>query len=170
MGPGLQAPARELVVGLDSRMPAALAADGSETPVALMFLENPAEQGSGAIRLDHFVVEAVGKVESLGDASLCVKPHGRLFVFGMPHYEPQEFPWYTVFRNNVQINTCVGPECGVFFPQAMEMILDERCSMLRDMVQPILPWDKAVEGFDTYLACSQGSTEVEDSIKLILEL
>ena len=111
-----------------------------------------------------FVVEAVGQIDSLSHAALMVKPHGRLFVFGMPHYEPQEFPWYKVFRNNVQINTCVGPECGAFFPTAMDMILDDRCSMLRDMVQPIMPWEKAAEAFAIYHACADGS------VKLILEL
>ena len=111
-----------------------------------------------------FVVEAVGKIDSLHTSALLAKPYGRLFVFGMPHYEPQEFPWYQVFRNNVQINTCVGPECGAFFQQAMDMVLDNRCSSLRDMVQPLLPWDKAAEGFEVYDECARGS------LKLTFEL
>jgi L-iditol 2-dehydrogenase len=58
-----------------------------------------------------FVVEVVGFVDSLKTAAYLPKHGGRLFVFGMPHYELQEFPWYHVFREEIQINTWPGMRC-----------------------------------------------------------
>jgi len=118
---------------------------------------------TGGEMLD-FVVEAAGRVESLSTAAMLCKPHGRLFVFGMPHYQKQEFPWYHVFRANIQINTCVGPECGPFFQTAADMVLDERCAALGEMVTPRMPWEKAPEAFEMYATCAR------DSLKLTLEL
>ena len=111
-----------------------------------------------------FVVDAAGQVESLATAALMAKVGGRLFVFGMPHYEQQLFPWYHVFRHNIQINTCVGPECGPFFQTAADMVLDERCAALGEMVTPIMPWEKSPEAFEMYANCAK------DSLKLTLEL
>ncbi len=111
-----------------------------------------------------FVVDAAGQVESLATAALLPRVGGRLFVFGMPHNEQQLFPWYHVFRHNIQINTCVGPECGPFFQTAADMVLDERCAALGEMVTPKMPWEKAPEAFEMYANC------VKDSLKLTLEL
>ncbi|MBW8041545.1 MAG: zinc-binding dehydrogenase [Planctomycetes bacterium] len=110
------------------------------------------------------VVEAVGYVDSLKTAAYLPKHGGRLYVFGMPHYELQEFPWYHVFRENIQISTCVGPECGAFFQTAADMVLDERASALTEMVTPRMPWDKAPEAFEMYAECAK------DSLKLTLEV
>jgi len=109
-------------------------------------------------------VEAVGFVDSLKIAAHLPKHGGRLFVFGMPHYEQQEFPWYHVFREEIQINTCVGPECGSFFQTAADMVLDDRASALTEMVTPRMPWDKAPEAFEMYADCAK------DSLKLTLEV
>jgi len=111
-----------------------------------------------------FVVEAVGYVESLKTAAYLPKYGGRLYVFGMPHYQLQEFPWYHVFRQNIQINTCVGPECGSFFQTAVDMVLDDRASALTEMVTPRMPWDKAPEAFEMYAQCAK------NSLKLTLEV
>jgi len=111
-----------------------------------------------------FVVEVVGYVDSLKTAAYLPKAGGRLFVFGMPHYELQEFPWYHVFRQNIQINTCVGPECGAFFQTAADMVLDDRASALTEMVTPRMPWDQAPEAFEMYAECAK------DSLKLTLEI
>jgi L-iditol 2-dehydrogenase len=111
-----------------------------------------------------FVVEVVGQVDSLKTAAYLPKHGGRLFVFGMPHYQLQEFPWYHVFREEIQINTCVGPECGAFFQTAADMVLDERSSTLCEMVQPRMAWDRAPEAFEMYADCAK------DSLKLTLEL
>ncbi len=111
-----------------------------------------------------FVIEAVGFVDSLNTAAHLPKHGGRLFVFGMPHYQQQEFPWYQVFREEIQINTCVGPQCGVFFQTAADMVLDDRASALTEMVTPRMPWDKAPEAFEMYAECAK------DSLKLTLEV
>ena len=111
-----------------------------------------------------FVVDAAGKEASLQTAAFSIKKYGRLLVFGMPHFEMQQFPWYHVFRSNIQINTCVGPECGAFFQTAADMVVDERASILCDMVTPRMPWDKAPEGFELY------ATHAKDALKVTLEL
>jgi hypothetical protein len=51
-------PARELVVGMESRMPATLAADGDTVTVAILTLENTAAASSDSIFLDHLVLRA----------------------------------------------------------------------------------------------------------------
>ncbi|MCH8119465.1 MAG: zinc-binding dehydrogenase [Planctomycetes bacterium] len=109
-------------------------------------------------------VEAVGYVDSLKTAAYLPRHGGRLLVFGVPHYELQEFPWYHVFRQEIQINTCVGPECGLFFQTAADMVLDDRASALTEMVTPRMPWDKAPEAFEMYAECAK------DSLKLTLEV
>jgi len=74
------------------------------------------------------------------------------------------FPWYHVFREEIQINTSVGPECGEFFQTAADMVLDDRASALTEMVMPRMPWDKAPEAFEMYAERARGS------LKLTLEV
>ena len=109
-------------------------------------------------------VEAVGYVDSLTTAAYLPRHGGRLLVFGVPHYELQEFPWYHVFRQEIQINSCVGPECGAFFQTAADMVLGDRASALAEIVTPRMPWDKAPEAFEMYAECAK------DSLKLTLEV
>lgn len=77
----LEPPPRELIVAFESLIPAALAPDGREVPVARLTLTNPA--GSGSIQLDHLVLVAA-------DAGQGEIPLGRGFtgavawVGGMP--------------------------------------------------------------------------------------
>lgn len=111
-----------------------------------------------------FVVDAAGKEDSLQTSAFSIKPFGRLLVFGMPHYELLRFPWYHVFRSNIQINTCVGPECGAYFQTAADMVTDFRASILTEMVTPRMPWDNAPEGFELY------ATHARDALKVTLEL
>ena len=111
-----------------------------------------------------FCVEAVGMPDSLTTAARLPKPFGRMFVFGMPHYQKQEFPWYEVFRNGMTIFTCVGPECAAYFQTAADMVVDGRAADLGAMVTPRMPWDQAPEAFEMYADCAR------DSLKLTLEL
>ncbi|MBN1757796.1 MAG: zinc-binding dehydrogenase [Chitinispirillaceae bacterium] len=110
-----------------------------------------------------FIVDAAGKESSLNTAVFCLRNYGRLLVFGMPHTELVRFPWYHVFRSNIQINTCVGPECGAYFQTAADMVVDNRASALRDIVTPRFPWDKAPEAFALYAA------NATDALKVTLE-
>ncbi|MHC4727854.1 MAG: zinc-dependent alcohol dehydrogenase [Planctomycetota bacterium] len=111
-----------------------------------------------------FAVEVVGFIDTLKTTAYLPGHGGKLLVFGVPHYESQEFPWYHVFRQEIQINTSVGPECGQFFQKAMDMILDGRASALTEMVTPRMPWDKAPEAFEMYTEHNKGC------LKLTLEL
>ena len=111
-----------------------------------------------------FVVEAVGYLDSLNTAAYLPGHGGRLLVFGVPHYELQEFPWYHVFRREIQINNSVGPECALFFQKAVDMVLDNRASALTEIITPRMPWDKALEAFEMYAEHAKGT------LKLTLEL
>ncbi len=110
-----------------------------------------------------FCVDAAGKADSLSTAAYLVRHGGRLFVFGMPDHNDQKFPWYAAFRNETQIITCVGPECGAFFQTAVDMVVGASAD-LGAMVTPRMPWDQAAEAFEMYAECA------EDSLKLTLEL
>jgi len=121
------------------------------------------EELTGGEMVD-LAVEAVGYVDSLNAAAHLSKHGGRLLVFGVPHYELQRFPWNHVFREEIQINTSVGPQCGEFFQTAVDMVLDERASVLTEMVTPRMPWEKAPEAFEMYAEHSRGT------LKLVLEI
>lgn len=111
-----------------------------------------------------FVVNAASPPESLRSAASLVRKGGRLFVFGMPDYDDQEFPWHAVFRNCTNIINCVGPECSAYFQTAADMMVDGRASALASMVTPRMPWEQGEEAFEMYANCANGS------LKLTLEL
>ncbi|MCX7886566.1 MAG: zinc-binding dehydrogenase [Verrucomicrobiae bacterium] len=111
-----------------------------------------------------FVATATTAPEALSDAVYLLRRGGRLFVFGMPHFNDQKFPWYAAFRNETKIITSVGPECADFFQVAMDMMLDGRASALGAMVTPRLPWEQAERAFEMYFQCAR------DSLKLVLVL
>ena len=111
-----------------------------------------------------FCVDAAGKVDSLSTAASLVRRAGRLFVFGMPDYDDQKFPWYSTFRNETKIINCVGPQCAAYFQVAADMVVDGRASDLGATVTPRMPWAKAPEAFEMYADCAEGS------LKLTLEL
>ena len=139
------------------------------TDVIVAPKENEDEVVADAVReltggeMVDFCVEAVGMPDSLMTAARLPKPFGRMFVFGMPHYQKQEFPWYEVFRKGMTIFTCVGPECASFFQTAADMVVSGHAD-LGEMVTPRMPWDKAPEAFEMYAECAPGS------LKLTLEL
>ncbi len=112
-----------------------------------------------------FCVEAVGQPDSLSTAGLLPRRLGRLFIFGMPHYATQEFPWFHVFQNELVIISSLGPECGVYFQTAVDMVVDGRCD-LTAMVQPLMPWAEAPEAFEMYA----DPANHEGSLKLTLVL
>jgi hypothetical protein len=72
------APARTLEASFDDRMPAILAADGREVPVARVTLRNAAPDGSGLITVDYLRVRAAdaqAAPASLGAAALDVRAY-----------------------------------------------------------------------------------------------
>ncbi|UCE03082.1 MAG: DUF11 domain-containing protein [Candidatus Latescibacterota bacterium] len=57
----LGSPATELVVGMESQMPATLVGDGREAPMARLELVNTAASGSGSIDVEHLVFRAADR-------------------------------------------------------------------------------------------------------------
>ena len=74
---------------------------------------------------------------------------GRLYVFGVPHHETQEFPWFHTVCNETEIITSMGPECKEYFQTAVDMIVQGRTDLV-DMVTPRMPWEKAAEALPLY--------------------
>jgi L-iditol 2-dehydrogenase len=110
-------------------------------------------------------VEAVGKPDSLTTAAYLPRRMGRLYVFGVPHHEMQEFPWFHTVGNETEIITSMGPECMEYFQNAVDMIVQGRSDLV-DMVTPRMPWEKAAEAFEMYADPAQA----EGSLKLTLVL
>ena len=98
--------------------------------------------------------------------TLCARPpgccrQGRLYVFGVPHVETQEFPWFHTVSNETELITSMGPECINYFQTAVDMIVQGRVN-LAAMVTPRLPFDKAADAFAMYAdpAKSEGSLKL----------
>ena len=112
-----------------------------------------------------FCVEAVGKPDALHTAAHLPRRQGRLFVFGVPHAETQEFPWFHTLANETEVITSMGPECKEYFQLAVDMIVHGRVDLV-DMVTPRMPWEKAAEAFEMYA----DPAKAKDSLKLTLVL
>lgn len=112
-----------------------------------------------------FCVEAVGKPEALQTAARVPRRQGRLYVFGVPHAESQEFPWFHTVANETEMITSMGPECKEYFQLAVDMIVQGRVDLV-DMVTPRMPWDRAAEAFEMYA----DPANAKDSLKLTLVL
>ena len=112
-----------------------------------------------------FCVEAVGKPDALATAAHLPRRRGRLYVFGVPHHETQEFPWWHTVTNETEIITSMGPECMEYFQNAVDMLVRGRAD-LAAMVTPCLPWERAAEAFEMYANPAQH----EDCLKLTLVL
>ena len=112
-----------------------------------------------------FCVEAVGKPDALVTAAHLPRRQGRLYVFGVPHHETQEFPWYHTVANETELITSMGPECMDYFQTAVDMIVQGRVD-LTAMVTPRMPWDRAAEAFEMYAH----PETAEGSLKLTLVL
>lgn len=110
-----------------------------------------------------FCVEAVGRPESLALAARLPRRQGRLMVFGVPHFDSQEFPWFYTVANETELVASMGPECMDYFQTAVDMITSGRID-LTAMVTPRLPWDRAAEAFEMYANPAQA----EGSLKLTL--
>ncbi len=110
-----------------------------------------------------FCVEAVGRPEALALAARLPRRQGRLMVFGVPHFDSQEFPWFHTVANETELVASMGPECMDYFQTAVDMIASGRID-LTAMVTPRLPWDRAAEAFEMYANPAQA----EGSLKLTL--
>ena len=104
---------------------------------------------TGGAKVD-FCVEAVGSAEALATAAYLPRRQGRLYVFGVPHHETQEFPWWHTVNNETEMLTSMGPECKEYFQNAVDMIVQQRVD-LAAMVTPLMAWEKAAEAFEMYV-------------------
>jgi threonine dehydrogenase-like Zn-dependent dehydrogenase len=84
-------------------------------------------------------------------------------VFGVPHFDLQQFPWFHTLGNETELIASMGPECMDYFQTAVDMIAQNRVE-LAAMVTPRMPWDRAAEAFEMYLHPAQA----EGSLKLTL--
>jgi threonine dehydrogenase-like Zn-dependent dehydrogenase len=112
-----------------------------------------------------FCVEAVGRPEALAMSAKLPRRQGRLYVFGVPHHESQEFPWFHTITNELELLTSMGPECMEYFQTAVDMLVEGRVD-LSAMVTPRMPWEQAAEAFRMYADPSR----VEDALKITLVL
>ena len=112
-----------------------------------------------------FCVEAVGHVDSLCTAVRLPRRFGRLYVFGIPHYDTQEFPWFQTVMSELELLTSNGPECMEYFQTAVDMIVQGRVD-LSSMVTPRMPFAEAARAFEMYA----NPDLVEDSLKVTLVL
>ena len=112
-----------------------------------------------------FCVEAGSRPEALATAAHLPRRQGRLYAFGVPHHESQEFPWWSIVSNELEIITSRGPECMEYFQTAVDMLISGRAD-LTAMVTPRMPWDRAAEAFEMYA----DPEHAEDSLKLTLVL
>ena len=112
-----------------------------------------------------FCVEAVGHPEALTSAAYLPRRQGRLYVFGVPHHDLQEFPWFHTVANETEIIPSMGPECKEYFQNAVDMIVQGRSDLVQ-MVTPRMPWERAAEAFEMYA----DPAHAEGSLKLTLEL
>ena len=110
-------------------------------------------------------VEAVGHPEALSASAFLPRRQGRLFPFGIPHYDNQEFPWFHTVSNGIEIVTSSGPDCKKFFQTAVQMIVDGHVD-LAEMVTPRMPWAEAPRAFQMYA----DPASAEGSLKLTLLL
>jgi L-iditol 2-dehydrogenase len=116
-------------------------------------------------KLVDFCVEAVGRPEALATAPRLLRRQGRLYVFGVPHHDQQQFPWFATVVNETEIISSMGPECREYFRTAIDMVAQGRVD-LTAMVTPRMPWEQAAKAFEMYA----DPEHAEDSLKLTLLL
>jgi threonine dehydrogenase-like Zn-dependent dehydrogenase len=106
-------------------------------------------------------VEAVGRPETLSAAAFLPRHYGRLLVFGVPHHENQEFPWFKTMDSELDLIASMGPGCMDFFQTAVNMVVDGHVD-LAEMVTPRMPWAEAPKAFQMYAnpASAEGSLKV----------
>lgn len=104
-------------------------------------------------------VEAVGFPESLSTAVKLTRKFGKVYVFGVPRYETQEFPLNAFFRGEMEMLSSVGAECVQFFQAAVRMLADGRLD-LSALITHRLPWHEAQQAFDMYADHADGVLKV----------
>lgn len=111
--------------------------------------------GAGA----DLVVEAVGEPETLVLGIDLLRRGGTLLAFGVPHQERYDLPFWKLFQKEGQIVTSVGPNVGIDFPIALEMIAQERLDV-RPLVTHRFRFEEAQTAFETFAERRDGAIKV----------
>ncbi len=104
-------------------------------------------------------VEAVGFPESLSAAVKITRRFGKVYAFGVPRYETQDFPFNAFFRGEMEMLSSVGAECVHFFESAARMLADRQLD-LSALITHRLPWSEAQQAFDMYADHADGALKV----------
>ncbi len=104
-------------------------------------------------------VEAVGFPDSLSTAVKLARRFRKVYVFGVPRYETQEFPLNAFFRGEMEMLASVGAECVHFFESAVRMLADRQLD-LSPLITHYLPWSDAQRAFDMYADHAGGVLKV----------
>jgi L-iditol 2-dehydrogenase len=111
-----------------------------------------------------FAIEAVGEEDTYIAAAHLPRHHGRLCVFGVPHYEMQLFPWLHTTGNETEIVISRGSGWNQYADAAIHL-LDGPYAVLKNIATPTMPWEKAEEAFRMYVDPAM----YKDSLKILLE-
>jgi hypothetical protein len=123
----LVAPARDLVVGLESRMPATLAADGDTITVGRLTLRNVAAASSDSIFLDHLTLRAGDR--DFGTVAFGAAASGAVaYVSGVPWAQSA-----TLTADSTQATLVAGSPIGV--PPSGSVVVELR-TVLRPGATP----------------------------------
>lgn len=112
-----------------------------------------------------FSIEAVGEQETYIAAAYLPRHFGRLCVFGVPHFEMQQFPWLHTTGNETEIIISRGKGWTNYADAAIEL-LDGPYAVLKSIATPTIPWEHAEQAFRMYVNPDQ----YPDSLKILLEL
>jgi len=104
-------------------------------------------------------IEAVGFPEPLATAALLAKRFGKVCVFGVPRFDPVDFPLEHFFRSELEMVSSVGEECVRLFEDAVRMLVDGQLD-LSAMVTHRLPWTEAQRAFDLYADRADGALKI----------
>jgi len=104
-------------------------------------------------------VEAVGFPESLATAVALPRRYGKVYVFGVPRFETQDFPLNCFFRGEMEMISSVGADCVHFFDAAVRMLADGQLD-LSALITHRLPWSAAQHAFDMYADHTDGALKV----------
>ncbi|MFP4055507.1 MAG: zinc-dependent alcohol dehydrogenase [Candidatus Brocadiia bacterium] len=108
-------------------------------------------------------VEAVGFAETARTAVLLPRRQGTVMLFGVPRYDPVEFPVEHFFRNELSMLSSVGEECVDYFATAVGMLVEGHLD-LEPLITHRLPWDEAPRAFELYAGHARGV------LKIVLEV
>ena len=129
-----------------------------------MFGENPAELKAAVCDLTNgvgadFVVEAIGKEETLNLAPDLIRRHGTVILFGLPNRYTFNIAIHELFYKEAHLIGCVGPDVQEDFPIAVELIATGAIDV-KPLITHKFPFLKAQDAFTLFSRRSDGAMKV----------